>query len=237
MAMTNEELARAFSGLSTPLVCDACLKLGVEPRTAPIGIRPLAPDMRAAGRVLPARHYGSVDVFLEAMEAGEKGDVLVIDNDGHPDEGCIGDLTVLEARAAGLVGVVVWGVHRDGPELRRIGFPVWSYGTCPVGPRRLGARADDALVTVTLGGVRVTRADCALADENGVLFVPADRVADLVSAARAIHAIERKQAEAVGRGLTLRRQLRFAEYLERRAASPAYSFREHLRLIGGAIEE
>jgi 4-hydroxy-4-methyl-2-oxoglutarate aldolase len=237
MTMTNEELAGAFAGLSTPLVCDACLKLGVEPRTSPPGIRPLAPDMKAAGRVLPARHYGSVDVFLEAMKACERGDVLVIDNGGRADEGCIGDLTVLEAQAAGLAGIVVWGVHRDSPELRRIGFPVWSYGTCALGPRRHDARDAEALRTATLDSVRVGRADCALADEDGVLFVPADRVADLLSVARSIHATEREQALAVGRGLTLRRQLRFAEYLERRAASPAYSFRDHLRRIGGAIEE
>jgi 4-hydroxy-4-methyl-2-oxoglutarate aldolase len=235
--MTNEELARVFSGLSTPLVCDACLKLAVEPRMPPPGVRPLAPGMRVAGQVLPARHYGSVDVFLEAMGGAEPGDVLVIDNGGRLDEGCIGDLTVLEARAAGLGGIVVWGLHRDTPELVQIGFPVWSYGTWPVGPRRLAARDADALRRATLGACPVSRADCVFADEDGVVFVPSDRVADLLTTARSIHAKERDQALAVARGRSLREQLRFAEYLERRAASASYSFRDHLRRIGGAIEE
>jgi hypothetical protein len=46
-----------------------------------------------AGRVLPVRHYGSVDVFLEAFSRAGAGDVLVIDNGGNPAQ--------LLARAAG----------------------------------------------------------------------------------------------------------------------------------------
>jgi 4-hydroxy-4-methyl-2-oxoglutarate aldolase len=41
------------------------------------------------------------------MEKAEPGDVLVIDNGGRMDEGCIGDLTVLEAQASGLAGIAV----------------------------------------------------------------------------------------------------------------------------------
>jgi 4-hydroxy-4-methyl-2-oxoglutarate aldolase len=48
---------------------------------------------------------------------------------------------------------------------------------------------------------------------------------------------ERRQAEAIRRGHSLREQLDFARYLKKRAADPSYSFREHLRKISGAIEE
>ncbi len=57
--------------------------------------------------MLPVQHYGSVDIFLEAMGNAEQGDILVIDNGRRDDEGCIGDLTVLEAKAQGLRGMIV----------------------------------------------------------------------------------------------------------------------------------
>src|SRR5207237_9290284 len=103
-------LALSFSELSPPLIADGCLRRGVRLRVAPPGIAAVAAGARIAGRALPARHYGSVDVFLEAFGAARPGDVLVIDNAGRTDEACVGDLTVLEAQTAGIAALVVWGV-------------------------------------------------------------------------------------------------------------------------------
>jgi hypothetical protein len=49
--------------------------------------------------------------------------------------------------------------------------------------------------------------------------------------------VEREQARRIGAGETLRDQTRFAEYVAERERDPAYTFRRHLRRIGGAIEE
>ncbi|HEY3315316.1 MAG TPA: RraA family protein [Bacillota bacterium] len=233
----NQNVAGEWEKLSTPLVADACLRVGVPLRIGPPGLRPVMAGARLAGRVQPAGHYGSVDVFLEAMSMANPGDVLVIDNGGRTDEGCIGDLTALETKACGLGGLVVWGCHRDTPELRQIGFPVFSYGTWPAGPVRLDPRDAAALKTAHFGPWQVGRADVVFADEDGAIFVPDGRAVEVLGAAHDIYERERRQAERIVAGETLHRQLRFEEFLTKRSLDPACTLRKHLRAIGGAIEE
>lgn len=235
--MNNSEVISAFQELSTPLIADACLRLELPLRLAPPGIRPLRPFQRVSGRVLPVQHYGSVDIFLEAMGMATPGDVLVIDNGGRLDEGCIGDLTALEASACELSGIVVWGAHRDTAELEQIDLPVFSYGICPAGPRRLDPASPDALISAQFGDYEVGREDFVFGDLDGVLFVPAERVEEVLTIARSIWQREREQADAVRAGRKLRDQLCFEEYLAKRAMDPSYTFRKHLRALGGAIEE
>jgi regulator of RNase E activity RraA len=235
--MTAKSLYRAFAQLSTPLIADAALRLRIPLRISPPGCRPVTPNQSLAGPALPVRHSGSVDVFLEAMQTARAGDVLVIDNGGRRDEGCIGDLTALEAKNCNLAGIIVWGAHRDTPELLKIGLPIFSYGTCPSGPQRLNPRDPLALHSASFGDFVVGSDDVVFADEDGCLFVPIKHADDLLSVAREIWERERRQAEQIKSGRSLREQLDFAQYVEKRAANPSYTFREHLRRISGAIEE
>ncbi|MCP2336257.1 RraA family protein [Actinomadura rupiterrae] len=229
--------ASDFTGLTTAHVADACIRADVPVRCGPAGTRAVAVGGRVAGRVLPARHVGSVDVFLEAFEQAAPGDVLVVDNGGRLDESCVGDLAVLEAKAAGLAGVVIWGLHRDTADIRAIGLPVFSLGSVPAGPLSLGARPDDALASARVGEWTVTADDTVFADDDGVLFVPSDRVDELTALARGIRDTERGQAERVRAGETLRSQLAFGSFLKAREDDPSLTFRQHLRSLGGAIEE
>lgn len=230
-------LAKKFAALSTPLIADAALRLKRSIRIAPPGITPVLVGARVAGDVLPAQHFGSVDVFLEAMESARPGEILVIDNGGRRDEGCIGDLTALEARGCGLAGIVIWGVHRDTEELRQIALPVFSYGCWPGGPQRLDARTNNALSVARFGDFDVMKGDTVFADDDGCVFVSNQDVEQILSTAREIWQKEREQANRIQSGETLRSQLRFADFLEKRSKNSSYTFREHLRGSGGAIEE
>ena len=83
----------------------------------------------------------------------------------------------------------------------------------------------------------ITSSDVVFADDDGVAFVPAERVDEVLNAARAIWRAEREQALRIAAGETLRAQTSFDEYLRRRVDDSSYTFRQHLRQIGGAIEE
>jgi 4-hydroxy-4-methyl-2-oxoglutarate aldolase len=235
--MKERSLSLAFAKLSTPLVADAALRLKIPMRLAPSGIRPVVAEQRVAGPAIPVRHFGSVDIFLEAIHGARAGEVLVVDNGGRMDEGCIGDLTALEAQNCGLAGVVVWGAHRDTSELRRIGLPIFSYGACPSGPQRLDPADPSALRSARFAKAKIEPGDVVFADDDGCLFVAAAQIEELLATADEICQRERQQADSIKSGRSLRQQLKFAHYLERRTTDPRYTFREHLRKIGGAIEE
>jgi len=235
--MDTTETRRRFATLSTAHVADACTRAQIPVRCAPALLQAVVPGSRLAGRASPARHAGSVDVFLEALERAEPGDVLVVDNRGRLDESCVGDLVALEAQAAGLEGIVIWGLHRDTADIRAIGLPVFSLGALPTGPQRLGVRSDDALESASVGDWTVGREDVVLGDDDGVLFVPAASVGDVLTLAETIRDTERRQAELMRGGVSLRRQVQFDAYLDLREKTPSLTFRDHLRRVGGAIEE
>ncbi len=234
--MTHQHLAPRLAALTTPHLADACVRAGATVRCGPAGLTAAIPGSRMWGPVIPVRHVGSVDIYLEALTGAAPGSVLVVDNGGRLEEACVGDLVALEVREAGLAGIVIWGLHRDTVDLTAIGLPVVSLGAMPTGPLSVGTRPEHALTSARVGELVVTAADVVVTDEDGVLFLPADRLEELIGIAEGIRDTERRQAERIAAGTSLREQVQFDRYLADREIEPGLRFRDHLRRVGGEIE-
>ena len=230
--MHNELLP---SKLSTANLADGCVRVGVTLRYAPV--LPISPGLRVAGRAVPVRHYGSVDVFLEAIDTAGPGSVLVVDNAARRDESCIGDLVTLEAQQASIRGIVIWGCHRDTTEIRAMDFPLFSLGAIASGPMRTDPRDTDAFLSANVAGFSVVPTDLVVADDDGALFLAQDCFDAVVREATVIRETESNQAERLQRGTSMREQFQFAEFLRRRASDPTLTFRTYLRSLHASIEE
>ena len=94
----------------------------------------------------------------------------------------------------------------------------------------------DALTTARFGTHTITGDDFVLGDDDGVLFLPLDRADEIAEFATTIRDTERQQAARMNLGTSFREQARFAGFLSARDREGT-TFRQHLRSIGGAIEE
>ncbi|MFD0382316.1 hypothetical protein ACFQ2B_07280 [Streptomyces stramineus] len=75
-----------------------------------------------------------------------------------------------------------------------------------------------------------------VADADGVLTVPAAARQGVLATAGGIVRAERIQADLALRGISLRDQLGWEQYLARRREDPGYTFRSHLARVNGALE-
>jgi len=157
----------------------------------------------------PAGRSRSIDVILKALDGGRAGDILVIDDHGRTDQACIGDLVALEARSAGLGGIVVHGCHRDSTQIEAIALPVFSLGAQPHGARSADPRPPDPFAHCQLGDVTVYPGDIIVGDADGVVVIAAHDAADVLRAAEKVAKQEAAQRRLVGEGETLRSQFAF----------------------------
>jgi len=202
-----DALLARFAALDSSAVSDA-----LDARSLPSGLVGLGPVW--GGTTLVGR---AATVQLEPAVAGQGGgahicatavaeagdeDVIVVANDGRLDVSSWGGLLSLGAALRGVRGAIVDGACRDVAEARELRFPVYARGTAPVTARgRLRQRSTGE--PVHIGPVTVCRGDVVLADEVGVVVVPADRAEEVLVEALAIVARERAIASELRAGARL----------------------------------
>jgi 4-hydroxy-4-methyl-2-oxoglutarate aldolase len=180
--------AHPFAALSPTTLAD-CLS---RDRVMDIGIRPLWPGMpRLAGPAFPVRCPPGDNLMLHAaIYRARPGDVVVVEA-GDTDYAVAGGNVCLVAQRHGIAGFVVDGVIRDVAEVREHRFPVFARGVIPIP----GAKDAVGVLNgpVRCGGVAVAPGDLVVADEEGIVVVPAGRAAAVRQAAEARAAKEAAQ--------------------------------------------
>ncbi|UXY19881.1 RraA family protein [Streptomyces cynarae] len=149
-----------------------------------IGIRPLwSPVPRTAGPAFTVRCAPGDNLMLHAaIHRAGPGSVIVVES-GDLDYALAGGNVCAVARRRGVRGFVADGLIRDLAEVRAMGFPVFARGVIPVPGGK--SVVEPLNVEVRCGGVPVRADDLVVADEEGVVVVPAARTDEVLAAARA----------------------------------------------------
>jgi regulator of RNase E activity RraA len=129
---------------------------------------------------LQARLGAGVNAQRRAVESIGPDEVLVIEARGEADAGTIGDIFALRALRLGAAGIITDGALRDTPAIRRLDIPVYHRASHAATLSRLHLPLD-IQVPVACAGVTVFPGDVLVGDDEGVVLVPPDLVAEVAA--------------------------------------------------------
>jgi regulator of RNase E activity RraA len=117
--------------------------------------------------------------MLQAIDSGGAGSVYVMQVEDGADIAGMGGLMGTAMASRNFAGAVIDGGVRDLPQLKRIGFPVYSTGPVPstsVSHYRFAGMN----ISIDCDGVRVSANDIIVADQDGVVVVPREHAAEIL---------------------------------------------------------
>jgi 4-hydroxy-4-methyl-2-oxoglutarate aldolase len=159
----------------------------------------VVPGSRAAGPARTVRCAQGDNLMVHAaMAALEPGEVLVLTMPEPAPFALFGGLLATQARARGAAAVLVDASVRDVEELAELGPPTWARWVRVQGAVK--EQPGELDVPVTVGGALIEPGDTVVLDADGVAVVGAERLVDVMAAAREREDKERIKGEKLAGG-------------------------------------